>query len=99
MKKTDKNATDQIGYYFRKEKWLLLTVTITGILYNIGMVAGPWFEGQMVQYLCDIIGGKKRPSAMVSLVVCYVLTIFLYSLCDILSGFMLENLQTTSARI
>ena len=76
MKKTDKNATDQIGYYFRKEKWLLLTVTITGILYNVGMVAGPWFEGQMVQYLCDIIGGKKRPSAMVSLVVCYVLTIF-----------------------
>lgn len=51
MKKTDKNATDQIGYYFRKEKWLLLTVTITGILYNVGMVAGPWFEGQMVQYL------------------------------------------------
>ena len=76
MKKTDKNATDQIGYYFRKEKWLLLTVTITGILYNVGMVAGPWFEGQMLQYLCDIIGGKKRPSAMVSLVVCYVLTIF-----------------------
>ena len=76
MKKTDKNATDQIGYYFRKEKWLLLTVTITGILYNVGMVAGPWVEGQMVQYLCDIIGGKKRPSAMVSLVVCYVLTIF-----------------------
>ena len=76
MKKTDKNATDQIGYYFRKEKWLLLTVTITGILYNVGMVAGPWFEGQMVQYLCDIIGGKKRPSVMVSLVVCYVLTIF-----------------------
>ena len=76
MKKTDKNATDQIGYYFRKEKWLLLTVTITGILYNVGMVAGPWFEGQMVQYLCDIIVGKKRPSAMVSLVVCYVLTIF-----------------------
>ena len=67
MKKMDKNATDQIGYYFRKEKWLLLTVTITGILYNVGMVAGPWFEGQMVQYLCDIIGGQKRPSAMVSL--------------------------------
>ena len=76
MKKTDKNATDQIGYYFRKEKWLLLTVTITGILYNVGMVAGPWFEGQMVQYLCDIIGGKKRPSAMVRLAGCYVLTIF-----------------------
>ena len=76
MKKTDKNATDQIGYYFRKEKWLLLTVTITGILYNVGMVAGPWFEGQMVQYLCDIIGGQKRPSAMVRLAGCYVLTIF-----------------------
>ena len=39
MKRLD--ATDQIGYYFRKEKRMLLVVTVTGILYNVGMVAGP----------------------------------------------------------
>ena len=36
--------TDRIGFYFRQEKWVLLIVTVTGILYNVGLVAGPWFE-------------------------------------------------------
>lgn len=70
------DATDHIGYYFRKEKWILLVTAITGILYNAGMVAGPWFEGQMVQYLCDILGGNRQAMEMVTLVICYVLTIF-----------------------
>ncbi|MGN0734323.1 MAG: hypothetical protein ACI4LP_00750, partial [Anaerovoracaceae bacterium] len=75
MNRNNRDATDQIGYYFRKEKWLLLIVTVTGILYNAGMVAGPWFEGQMVQYLCDILGGNRQATEMITLAVCYVLTI------------------------
>ena len=67
--------TGRVGYYFRKEKGLLLVVTVTGIFYNIGMVAGPWFEGQLVQYLCDILGGLRGPAAIVRLALCYVLTI------------------------
>ena len=59
MRRNDRVATDQIGYYFNKEKRLLLVVTVTGILYNAGMVAGSWFEGQVVQYLCDILGGNR----------------------------------------
>ncbi|MGN0715894.1 MAG: ABC transporter ATP-binding protein, partial [Anaerovoracaceae bacterium] len=58
-----------------KEKWVLLIVTVTGILYNVGLVAGPWFEGQMVQCLCDIIGMKKRPAQMIALAAAYALTI------------------------
>lgn len=69
------DRTNRISYYFRKEKWILLVVAITGIFYNIGMVAGPWFEGQMVQYLCDIIGGKRGPMEMTILVAFYILTI------------------------
>lgn len=69
------DATDQIGFYFRKEKWLLLVVAVTGIFYNAGMVAGPWFEGQMVQYLCDILDGSRQALEMLTLVICYVLTI------------------------
>ena len=75
MNRNNRDATDRIGYYFHKEKWLLLIVAVTGILYNAGMVAGPWFEGQMVQYLCDILGGKRQAMEMVTLVICYVLTI------------------------
>ena len=43
--------TDRVLFYFRKEVWILLAVTITGILYNVGLAAGPWFEGQLVQCL------------------------------------------------
>lgn len=75
MNWNNRDATDQIRYYFRKEKWILLIVTVTGILYNAGMVAGPWFEGQMVQYLCDILCGDRQAMEMITLVICYVLTI------------------------
>lgn len=80
MSRNNRDATDRIGYYFRKEPYVLLIVAATGILYNIGMVAGPWFEGQMVQYLCDIIGKTRQPMDMVALAGCYVLTIFLVQL-------------------
>lgn len=62
-----RSKTDKIVYYFCKEKWVLLIVTITGIIYNAGMVAGPWFEGQMVQFLCDIMGGNKKSVEMLKL--------------------------------
>ena len=75
MNKAEQQDTSRIGYYFRKEKGILLVVTATGILYNIGMVAGPWFEGQLVQYLCDIIALRREPLSIVRLALCYVLTI------------------------
>lgn len=75
MNRTEEHSTDRVMYYFRKEKWVLLVVTATGIIYNIGMAAGPWFEGQLVQCLCDIIAKKCRPSYMCRLAAAYVLTI------------------------
>ena len=41
--------------YFKREWKLLCAVTVSGIVYNVGMTAGPWFEGQLAQRLCDII--------------------------------------------
>ena len=80
MRKVEKEDTGRVGFYFRREKSLLLVVTVTGILYNVGMVAGPWFEGQLVQYLCDILGGRRTPAAMLRLAACYVLTILFVQL-------------------
>lgn len=80
MRKVEKEDTGRVGFYFRREKGLLLVVTVTGILYNVGMVAGPWFEGQLVQYLCDILGGRRTPAAMLRLAACYVLTILFVQL-------------------
>lgn len=75
MNKKEQPLPNQIQFYFYQEKWLLAKITITGILYNLGMTAGPWFEGQMVQYLCDIIQKKRQPVQMLLLALCYILTI------------------------
>lgn len=75
MNKRKLPQPDQLCFYFYQEKWLLAVVTITGLLYNFGMAAGPWFEGQMVQYLCDIIQKKRQPAQMLLLALSYILTI------------------------
>lgn len=66
---------DRIRSYFKAEKWTLVFVAVSGILYNTGMVAGPWFEGQLAQCLYDIIGGNKVFSDMLILTAAYVATI------------------------
>ena len=38
---------DQIGSYFVTEWKPLLAVTVSGLIYNIGLLAGPWFEGRL----------------------------------------------------
>ena len=68
---------DQVRSYFRLEAPVLAVVTITGILYNIGMGAGPYFEGQLAQCLYDIYQGEAPVSAMAQLAALYVLVILL----------------------
>lgn len=64
-----------VSYYFHHEKKFLLIVTLSGILYNIGMIAGPWFDGQLAQYLYDIFGGTRTAANMYALCLCYALVI------------------------
>ena len=64
-------APDHILSYFRLEKPLLLAVAVSGTACNVGLIAGPWFEGQLAQCLYDIIGGKKAFADMVSLALLY----------------------------
>lgn len=71
----NKGRQIKLKEYFLKERKVLLVVTLTGIVYNIGMVAGPWFEGQMVQLLCDVLLGKRRPSQMVAVAASYAVVI------------------------
>ena len=73
MKRSDASfRPDRIGSYFRAE-WLTLTlVTISGLIYNLGLLAGPWFEGRLAQCLADILGGSGGSRAMVVLVLAYV---------------------------
>lgn len=55
-----KYTPSDLLYYFAGEKKVLLYVTISGLIYNVGMTLSPWFEGQLAQYVIDILGGERR---------------------------------------
>lgn len=66
---------DRIGSYFRLEIVPLALVACSGIVYNVGMTAGPYFEGKLAQRLFDIINGRKTWSDMAELVLLYLAVI------------------------
>lgn len=57
--------------YFKAEWVTLATVTASGLIYNIGLLAAPWFEGRMAGRLVDILGGSGALPSMLRLAVCY----------------------------
>ena len=60
---------------FQIEWRVLLAVTISGLIYNLGFLAGPWFEGKMTGCLVDILKGTKQSGVMLYLVTDYVAVI------------------------
>ncbi len=67
--------------YFKKQKLLLVLITIFGIIYNVGLLAGPYYEGKLVQSLDDIIKGSKVFNDMLFIVICYLLVTFVVQGC------------------
>ena len=68
---------DSIAAYFRLE-WLPLTlITLSGLAYNVGLLAGPWFEGRLAQCLADILDGNETAAAMTALAAGYILVTLL----------------------
>lgn len=66
---------ERLSSYFRMEWGVLFLVTISGIFYNVGLLAGPWFEGRLAQCLLDVFTKKKDFYDMLRLVLVYVLVI------------------------
>ncbi len=62
---------DRVLSYFRAEWRVLLAVTVSGLIYNIGLLAGPWFEGRMTGCLVDILKGFGHFGDMLTLVLGY----------------------------
>ena len=77
MKNLKSNAgeKDQVLYYFKNQWPVLLAVTVSGLIYNLGLLAGPWFEGRMTGCLVNIPGGKAGYQDMLWLVIAYVIAI------------------------
>ena len=48
MSNTGRNniMTDRVSCYFKSQWNILLIITISGLIYNLGLLAGPWFEGR-----------------------------------------------------
>ena len=73
MKNKKTFCPDKILSYFRIE-WLSLTfVTLSGVFYNVGLLATPWFEGRLAQCLADILGGNETAGTMAMLVLAYLI--------------------------
>ncbi|MCQ2552003.1 MAG: ABC transporter ATP-binding protein/permease [Clostridia bacterium] len=66
IREASKNSQN-IAYYIRRSSRLLLLTTISGILCNVGLTATPWFEGQLIQKLFNIIKGESQASEMLIL--------------------------------
>ena len=72
MKQNKPFQPDRIGSYFRAEWLPLALVTVSGLIYNIGLLATPWFEGRLAQCLADILGGSETAAQMAMLVLAYI---------------------------
>ena len=75
MKNKTNFSPDKIGSYFRVELKPLVFVTLSGLVYNFGLLASPWFEGKLAQCLADILGGKTTANKMTVLVLAYIAVI------------------------
>ncbi|GHN19814.1 hypothetical protein ME784_03290 [Lactobacillus delbrueckii] len=52
-----------------------MVVTISGLIYNIGMVAGPYFQWQMVQGLYDLLNHKILANRLIQLSLLYLVQV------------------------
>ena len=74
MKTNRKSAEFQpnrVLSYFKAEWRALLIVTVSGLIYNIGLLTGPWSEGTMTGYLVEILNGTGQFSGMLMLVISF----------------------------
>lgn len=64
-----------ILYYFKKEWKSLTIVTITGLIYNFGLILGPYFEGKLTQSIYDYFQQSISFQTIVKIVLLYLFSI------------------------
>lgn len=89
---------DRLRSYFYRERGVLALVTVSGILYNIGMTAGPYFEGQLAQRLYDVTRGRKTLRDMVSLALLYLAVILFVQIMRCVKRFYVRRFANNTAR-
>jgi len=89
---------DRIGSYFRLETGPLTLVTVSGVLYNVGMLAGPWFEGQLAQRLYDVYRGSKTFADMLRLAAAYLAVILFVQAMRCVKRFYVRRFANDTSR-
>lgn len=77
--------------YFKVEWKVLLLITLSGLVYNIGLLAGPLFEGKMTGRLVEILQGTGQFRDMLVLVLGYVGSIFVVQACRYIKRFYVRR--------
>ncbi len=67
---------DKVMSYFKPEKPVLILIVISGICFNAGMTANPYFEGRLAQCLYECIQGTATASDMLKLAAVYLGVVF-----------------------
>ena len=89
---------EKIVSYFKADKWTLLVVTVTGIVYNIGLTAGPVFEGRLAQCLYDIMKKRAVWQDMLRLALLYIVIILVVQVARALKRFYVRRFANNTSR-
>lgn len=54
------NEPDRIRSYFKSEIGVLSVVTVSGLIYNVGLLAGPYFQGKLIDAVSDAISSSPH---------------------------------------
>lgn len=81
-----KNPNSLISYW-TSEPWICISIAITGIIYNFGMLASPYFEGALI----DGIEANSGYQSILALVLYFFLAIFLTQLCRALKRYFVRH--------
>ncbi|MDD2235025.1 MAG: ABC transporter ATP-binding protein [Desulfitobacteriaceae bacterium] len=73
-------------------------VTFSGIFYNIGMIASPYFEGQLAQRLYDINQGYQDFYSMVRLALTYLAVILIVQIMRSIKRFYVRRFANNTSR-
>lgn len=75
-----KRKTDQLMHYVQMEWKLLIGITVTGLIYNIGIAVFPYFEGLLAQCLSDILHFQASRQDMYVLCAVYISVVIMVQL-------------------
>lgn len=89
---------DRILSYFKPEKKILLLIAIGGSCFNVGMTAGPYFEGRLAQCLYECIQGEAGAGDMLRVAAVYLAVICFVQLMRMLKRFSGARLRNDFSR-